>query len=165
MVSVKLFSIVLIISISSVYSADYCYSTDTVRSQHNRMCTKQAYQNVRGNPENYNTIPHCNPTQYYLVSRHGTRLPSTKTMILYRDQIPEIQARIINANNSTLCPGDLDLIANWKWDSSIVVENDQHLTEQGWDDLLLLGQAYRQTYPSVLQGNYSAYGYVVSVEI
>lgn len=162
MESLKAFIIILTVYLSSVYSADYCYSTDTVRPQHDRMCTKQAYQRVRGNPNDYNTIPGCNATQYYLISRHGTRLPSTKTMKIYRDQVPDIQARIVNGNKSTLCPGDFQLLKNWKWDSNITIDHDQYLTEQGWHDLLLLGEAYRHAYPTILRGNYSAEKYLVS---
>lgn len=160
----KIFAVILIVMSTAhqIKCESYCYASDTIRSQHDQMCTKQAYQSVRGNPISHSNIPGCNPKQFYLVSRHGTRLPGTKDMILYRDQIPLIQARILNAENSQLCEGDLDLLRNWKWDENITVENDQYLTEQGWNDLLWLGEAYKRTFPNILTGTYSDDEYVVS---
>lgn len=108
------------------------------------------------------TIPSgCTPSKFYLVSRHGTRLPSTsKTEKLMT--LPTYQAEILKtyANGKqpavgALCAADLALLTKWRWDSNITSSMDEYLTGQGWNDLKGMAQYYKSQYPTLL-GAYSA---------
>lgn len=140
---------------------DYCYSTDVLRPQNIRMNTKTAYQLVRGG-QSANIPAGCTPSKFWLLSRHGTRLPST-SKIEKLEGLPTYQAEIIknyaNGNQpaaGALCAADLALLTNWRWDTNISSTMDEYLVQQGWNDLKGIAQHYKAQYPGLLGGSYSA---------
>lgn len=140
---------------------EYCYSTDALRPQNIHMNTKTAYQLVRGR-QAANVPSGCTPSKFWLLARHGTRLPSTST-IQKMEGLSKYQAEIINnyANggqpeNGGLCEGDLALLSNWRWDTNISSTMNQYLTLQGWNDLKWLAEHYKTQYPQLLGGSFSA---------
>lgn len=137
----------------------YCYSTDADRPQYLRMNTKTAYQFAKGG-EDVNVPAGCTPTKFWLIARHGTRLPSA-SKIEKLATLPTYQAEIIDnyANGKqpavgALCDADLELLTNWRWDSNITTDKDEYLTVQGWNDLKGIAQHYKAQFPSLF-GEYS----------
>lgn len=138
---------------------DYCYSADLLTPQHLRMNTKTPYQLAKGS-EDVKIPVGCTPSKFWLLARHGTRLP-TKSKIDKLPVLPQYQAEILDnyakGNKpavGALCDADLNLLSNWKWDSNITMEKDGHLTVQGWNDLKGLGEYFKTQFPSLF-GEYS----------
>lgn len=146
---------------SSDCCVDYCYSNDTIRPHNVHTATKTAYQLIRGR-QRAKIPPGCTITKFWLLSRHGTRFP-TSSQIQKMEGLYEYQEQILeNYKNGTkpekgsLCDGDLELLATWKWNTSIHSSMDEYLTEQGWNDLKGIAQHYKAQYPALLNRSYSA---------
>lgn len=93
-----------------------------------------------------------------MVSRHGTRLPGSKHIVKY-SKVHEFRDEVIsNFQNGRgrLCPEDLELLTDWKWDTNITEKYDEYLVDQGWDDLKLLGKSLQTAFPTLLPTTYSA---------
>lgn len=142
--------------------SEYCYSTDTERPQYKRFNTKTAYQNARGGqPVEYPSG--CTPTKFWLLSRHGTRLPSASkteklaTLPTYHAEILENYANGKQPAVGALCDADLELLKTWKWDANITADKDEFLTVQGWNDLKGLGQFYSKQFPTLFTNDHSKY--------
>lgn len=50
----------------------------------------------------------------------------------------------------------------WKWNASITVDMEQHLTRQGYEDLRGTAKLYQRYYPTVLSSRYNDTYYLVS---
>lgn len=132
----------------------YCYSSDVVTPQHLRMNTKTPYQLAKGS-EDVKIPVGCTPSKFWLLARHGTRLP-TASKITKLPVLPTFQAQILDnyakGNKpavGALCDADLELLANWKWDSNITLDKEGHLTVQGWNDLKGIGQYFKAQFPTL----------------
>lgn len=156
---ILIFFLVIVVR-SCLVSSDYCYSTDTVRPQTLLLNTKTAYQRIKST----DPIEHpanCTPTKFWLFSRHGTRLPSAGS-ILKLPKLIKIQSEIIKNYNEegnrpiedALCPEDLQLLKEWKWDTNITVDKNDWLTIQGWNDLKGIAQFYKANFPTLLSAYY-----------
>lgn len=142
----------------------YCYAEDDLRPQNIRMSTKTAYQLVKGR-DRVKTPSNCTATKFWLLSRHGTRLPSAKHIDHLR-KLTEFQSEIIENYSKgrgpsvgALCEADLKLMEDWKWDSNITEDIGDYLTVQGWNDLKGLAHNYKATYPALFK-DYSAQDYI-----
>lgn len=60
-----------------------------------------------------------------------------------------------------MCPDDLELIRNWRWDSNITTNYESVLTTQGWDDLKFLAKRERDRFYDVFTGHYVKENYFV----
>lgn len=143
--------------------SEYCYSTDNLRAQYLRFNTKTAYQLARGGG-NANKPAGCTPSKFWLLSRHGTRLPSASkieklaTLPTYQAEIIENYAKNRQPSVGALCDADLKLLRNWRWDANITSDKGEFLTVQGWNDLKGLAQHYKKQFPSLFV-DYSANKY------
>ncbi|GAB0089857.1 Multiple inositol polyphosphate phosphatase 1 [Sergentomyia squamirostris] len=142
---------------------EYCYGTDSDKSQARHYATKTAYRIIRsGDSSRYYSIPNCEPKKFWMLSRHGTRLPSAKDMqklrglIDLRDQIIEnYELRRTKPDMGALCDADYQAIKNWRWDTNLTGNYDNALTVQGWNDLKLLASHYQRILPNVLPNIYT----------
>lgn len=139
----------------------YCYTDDKLRPQYLHMNTKTAYQRAKGG-ENIAVPAGCTPSKFWLLNRHGTRLPNAKKIGKY-ETLPTYQAEIIqnyakgNAPaTGALCEGDLHLLKTWKWDANITEDKSEFLAGQGWNDLKGIGAYFKAQFPTLLGGSYSA---------
>uniref|UniRef100_A0A1B0CIG3 Multiple inositol polyphosphate phosphatase 1 n=2 Tax=Lutzomyia longipalpis TaxID=7200 RepID=A0A1B0CIG3_LUTLO len=147
---------------------EYCYGTDSDREQARHYATKSAYQIIKsGDSSRYYSIPNCEPTKFWMLSRHGTRLPSAKDMqklrglIDLRDQIIDnYEKRRSKPDTGALCDADYHGIKNWRWDSNLTGNFDNFLTSQGWEDLVLLAKHYQRILPNVLPNIYTSDKYL-----
>ncbi|XP_055911940.1 multiple inositol polyphosphate phosphatase 1 [Eupeodes corollae] len=140
---------------------EYCFGTDKDRPQTLRFTSKTAYLLAKGKDVERNILPNCSPTKIWTLSRHGTRLPSAKT-IEKAGHLEEIRSKIVNnykvlktkPDTGALCMEDLFSIQTWKFNSSITPEKENMLTSQGWEDLKSLAKTYQRQYPSILTKDY-----------
>lgn len=80
----------LLVTICSTVSAQfpaprccetYCYSQDSDRTQVKHFATKTAYEVIHGpSSSREHIVPNCRPSKFWLLSRHGTRLPGKKAI-------------------------------------------------------------------------------------
>uniref|UniRef100_A0A6B2E6E2 Multiple inositol polyphosphate phosphatase 1 n=1 Tax=Phlebotomus kandelakii TaxID=1109342 RepID=A0A6B2E6E2_9DIPT len=147
---------------------EYCYGTDSERVQARHYATKSAYQIIKsGDSSRYYNIPNCEPKKFWMLSRHGTRLPSAKDMqklrglIDLRDQIIEnYEKRRSKPDMGALCDADYHAIKNWRWDSNLTGNFDNFLTVQGWNDLKFLAKHYQRILPNLLPNIYTSDKYL-----
>lgn len=64
-------------------------------------------------------------------------------------------------DTDALCSEDLLALQFWKWNSSITVDLEQHLVQQGYEDLRGTAKTYQLYYPTVLPKNYNDSYYLV----
>ena len=114
-------------------------------------------------------IADCEARKFWLISRHGTRLPGTKSIKIlaelgeFRDLILEnYEIRANRPSKGKLCEADLELLRNWKWDKNITSQYDSFLTEQGWIDLKFLARRYQHKFPDVIFDKYNDDTFLVS---
>jgi multiple inositol-polyphosphate phosphatase / 2,3-bisphosphoglycerate 3-phosphatase len=139
----------------------YCYSQDPIRPQVGMFATKSTYETNRG--QNIDpTVSSCSPSKFWLLSRHGTRLPSKTDlgkMFEHNERIHRGILKNYDEGRTSLCASDIELIRSWKFDSNITLDKEQYLTVAGWNELQGLAQRYQAAFPSVLSTNYSTRDY------
>ncbi|XP_055842232.1 multiple inositol polyphosphate phosphatase 1-like [Episyrphus balteatus] len=152
---------------SSECCEEYCFGTDKSRPQTLRFTSKTAYTLAKGNDIERNILPNCSPTKMWTLTRHGTRLPSAKT-IGKAGHLEEMRDKIVNnykvlktkPDTGALCAEDFFSIKTWKFNSSITPEMENMLTPQGWEDLKLLAKTYQRQYPNILTKDYRPQNYL-----
>lgn len=98
-----------------------------------------------------------------MLSRHGTRLPTSYEMNKLRD-LMEVRDQILNNYNTrktkpdtgALCDRDLEQFEEWKWDDNVTELYDQFLTTQGWNDLKFLGIHYQKIFYDLIGSVYNS---------
>lgn len=142
---------------------DYCYDTDTEKPQSAHFGTKTAYQIIKGSDsQRQYVVPNCNPVKIWILSRHGTRLPSVKDikelkeLSNLRDEVVKnYEERRTKPDEGALCDEDLELIKNWNWNPNISGDYENFLTVQGWNDLKYLAINYQRIFPNLLENIYA----------
>lgn len=146
----------------SIHNPFYCYSQDPIRPQIGMFATKSTYETNRG--QNIDpTVSSCNPSKFWLLSRHGTRLPSKTDLGKIFQHNELIHAGILrnyDAGRTSLCASDIEMIRNWRFDPNITLEREQYLTVAGWNELQGLAQRYQEAFPTVLTSTYSPNDYL-----
>lgn len=141
----------------------YCYSQDSDRTQSKHYATKTAYEVIHGSSTSReHIVPNCRPSKFWLLSRHGTRLMGKKaisdlpkTLNNLRDSIIDnYDVRRTRPDVGRMCPDDLDLLRNWRWDSNITADYESFLTVQGWNDLKFLAKREQDRFYEVFNGPY-----------
>lgn len=141
---------------------DYCLSLDNSREQLKRFSTKTAYDFVKGQNQNVFYYPNCEPVKFYLVARHGARLPPSKSMsslkklVNFRDEIiKNYDMRKSKPDRGPLCDRDLSLLRVWQWNNNITDNYDQFLTQQGWSDSRSLALDYQHSFKQLINNIYA----------
>ncbi|KAH8395305.1 hypothetical protein KR222_008568 [Zaprionus bogoriensis] len=142
---------------------DYCFGRDSERLQTRQFSSKTAYQIVKGtNMDKQYQVPGCTPKKIWIFHRHGTRLPTPST-IKEAPRLEELRDLIVKnyrvlrtqPDSDALCQQDLFALQLWKWNTSITVDIEEHLTFQGYEDLRGTAKLYQRYYPSVLSSRYN----------
>ncbi|XP_026480413.1 multiple inositol polyphosphate phosphatase 1-like [Ctenocephalides felis] len=139
-----------------------CYSTDD-QSQNTRFATKTAYELVKGVRGDLYRVPHCEPVQFWLLTRHGTRLPTAKEIgrMPHLESLRDEIIRNYQDRNSglpdrgRLCFQDLENLSRWRWDYNITANHEQYLVYQGQEDLRLLARRFQSKYPQLMDSLYN----------
>ncbi|XP_030380202.1 multiple inositol polyphosphate phosphatase 1 [Scaptodrosophila lebanonensis] len=142
---------------------DYCFGKDQERTQTRQFTSKTAYQIIKGtNIDKQYQVPKCEPIKMWIFHRHGTRLPTPST-IEAAPRLEELRDLIVKnyrvlrtqPDTNALCKEDQFGIQMWRWNSSITVDIEEHLTRQGYEDLRGTAKLYQRYYPQVLTKNYN----------
>lgn len=145
----------------SMHNPFYCYAEDPIRPQIGMFATKSTYETNRGRHIDPN-VSTCNPSKFWLLSRHGTRLPSRSDLgriFEYNERLHRDIVSNYNKGRTSLCASDIALIRNWRFDPNITIEMEQYLTVAGWNELQGLAQRYQTAFPLLLPSNYSSNHY------
>uniref|UniRef100_A0A182M1S3 Multiple inositol polyphosphate phosphatase 1 n=1 Tax=Anopheles culicifacies TaxID=139723 RepID=A0A182M1S3_9DIPT len=141
----------------------YCYNDDTERKQVKHFATKTVYEFIRApDTDRQHIVPNCVPVKFWLLSRHGTRLPGKSEIIEMPKQLKLLQDSIMDnyftrrsvPDNGRMCDEDLEMLRNWHWDPNITERYDAHLTEQGWEDLKYLAVRAKEKFWQVFGTGY-----------
>ncbi|XP_051859555.1 multiple inositol polyphosphate phosphatase 1-like [Drosophila albomicans] len=151
-----------------VRGVDYCFKTDPKRPQTLEFSSKSVYNRVSGHDAEKFNVPGCKATKMWIYHRHGTRLmekddiEKSKRLGELRDLIKGNYDKMqTSPDTNTLCDADLDELQKWRWNSSITVDLDEHLTEQGYEDLRNSAKRYQSYYPELLPRTYNSTYYRV----
>lgn len=141
----------------SVHDPFYCYFNDPIRPQVGMFSIISTYETSRGRSIDPN-VSNCTPSKFWLVSRHGTRLPNEADIQNMIDMNERLKADILRnyiMGRTSLCAADMEMIRNWQFDSNITVARQQYLTVTGWNEFQGLGQRYQKAFPILLPSTYS----------
>ena len=108
-------------------------------------------------PYDYNFDPNtnleiptgCEPTKFWLVSRHGTRYPSKSGI----DAINQILPSLTRLNDSKLCEKDIQLLKNWQ-PQDLSPNDAKKLHAEGEKELLLMAERFQLRFPHLLSQDY-----------
>lgn len=145
----------------SMHNPFYCYADDPIKPQIGMFATKSTYETSRGRNIDPN-VSTCTPSKFWLLSRHGTRLPSGSDigrMLLNSERLHREILSNYDKGRTSLCASDMALIRNWRFDPNITAESDAVLTVAGWNELQGLGQRYQAAFPTLLPSTYTPNAY------
>ncbi|XP_069691317.1 multiple inositol polyphosphate phosphatase 1-like [Periplaneta americana] len=151
---VFLFWIIQLAALVAGQGLDQCYAN--VSDPYLMFATGTAYELIYDKRTSPVSIEQCEPQQFWLISRHGTRYPpsdgiaSLQTLSNLRDNI--IQNHEI-AKRGRLCEEDLENLKEWTLQVLTTLTSD--LTVQGYNDLHKMAQRYKERFPTLLNHSYS----------
>lgn len=146
----------------SMHNPFYCYSQDPIRPQITMFAAETPYESIRGRSINA-SVSSCTPSKFWLVGRHGTRLPFASDLRLIFEHSESLHRNILNnydAGRTSLCASDIALIRDWRFDPNITYDNEQYLTVTGWNEVQGIAQRYQAAFPSLLPSTYSLTDYL-----
>lgn len=152
------YSILLAISLSLADVSQhnpYCFSKDPIRPQFGMFSWLTSYDINRGRHIDP-TVSSCTPSKFWMLTRHGTRLPDNteiESMLRYGEILQKNILRNYEAGRTSLCTSDLELIRNWQFDVNIT-DHAMYLSASGWKELEGLGQRYQIAFPTLLPPTY-----------
>uniref|UniRef100_A0A182TS74 Multiple inositol polyphosphate phosphatase 1 n=1 Tax=Anopheles melas TaxID=34690 RepID=A0A182TS74_9DIPT len=153
----------LIAAQRSTCCESYCYNDDPERKQVKHFATKTMYELVRApDTDRQHIVPNCVPVKFWLLSRHGTRLPGKSEINELPKQLKLLQDAIMDnyftrrtpPDNGRMCEEDLELLRQWHWDPNITEQYDSFLTDQGWEDLKYIALRAKEKYWQVFGSGY-----------
>lgn len=142
----------------SVHDPFYCYAEDPLRPQVGMFSIISTYETSRGRFVDP-SVSSCTPSKFWLVSRHGTRLPNAEdlgNMMGLNERLKSDILRNYNAGRTSLCAADIELVRSWSFDSNITLARQQYLTVSGWNEFQGLAQRYQRAFPTLLPSTYTA---------
>lgn len=141
----------------SVHNQFYCYSEDPIRSWTALGDIHTPYEHVRGRSISA-SVSTCNPSKFWMLSRHGARLPLYTELPNMFGPITTLHSEILthyNQGRTSLCAPDIEMIRNWKLDPNITFDVAGDLTESGWNEMKGIAQRYQAAFPTILSSTYS----------
>jgi len=142
----------------SMHNPYYCYMLDPVRPQNGMHTTQSSYLSIR-RPIVDPQASTCTPSRFWLLSRHGGRFPTTENMIGIMNLAngPFLNDVDVNyeAGRTSLCELDHILMQGWVLDANFTLDNENTLTQSGWNIMRDLAQTYQQHFPTLLPTVYN----------
>ncbi|PSN34766.1 Multiple inositol polyphosphate phosphatase 1 [Blattella germanica] len=143
----------LMVSLAAGYDQDYCYADE--ENPYLMFGTKTAYEFVHEKPRNPENVPHCQPVQFWLLSRHGTRYPNKKD-IARMEHLPELRDQILRNHEirkqGRLCERDLENLREWTL--HVFPSQAENLANQGYDDMKFMARRFKTQFPALLNRTY-----------
>jgi multiple inositol-polyphosphate phosphatase/2,3-bisphosphoglycerate 3-phosphatase len=100
--------------------------------------------------------------QFWLLSRHGSRNPSTEEMLTLKSILPLIQNEIISnhkAGKGSLCKDDIENLEKWIFRAN--VNDDEFLVKEGFKELEDIADRYQDRFPKLLTKPFINSSYIV----
>lgn len=156
-----LLTVVFVQAGPSVHNPFYCYSEDPIQPQNGWFGIHTSYETNRGQTINAN-VSTCNPSKFWLLSRHGTRWPNPNELnnIWAAQRLHDTILSNYAQGKTSLCASDIELIRSWQFDPNITLEYAQYLISAGWSELEGIGRRYQAAFPSLLSSTYSPNDYL-----
>lgn len=145
----------------SVHNPFYCYSEDPIRPRSPLGGIHNSYEINRGQSINPN-VSTCNPSKFWILGRHGTRLPLDTELPDIFGTVVRLHREILSnydQGRTSLCASDIELLRNWQFDPDITIDVAGHLSSSGWDEMEALAQRYQAAFPTILPSTYSPFYY------
>lgn len=145
----------------SMHNPFYCFSTDPIQPHLEMFTSRTAYDVIRGETINAN-VSTCNPSKFWMISRHGTRLPSPADLVNIFGRSEQLHSEILSnydRGRTSLCAADIELIRNWSIDSEITLERALYLSSSGYSEMRELAERYQSAFPSIFSSTYSPNDY------
>ncbi|KAJ8722584.1 hypothetical protein PYW07_003764 [Mythimna separata] len=99
--------------------------------------------------------PNCKDSKIYMVTRHGTRLPSRKDIAAV-PQLVKLKYEILlqhEQGKGQLTDEQLNSFKDWK--TSFNTEEESYLTLEGRDEMILLAERMQKRFPNAIKQRYS----------
>ncbi|XP_050297794.1 multiple inositol polyphosphate phosphatase 1 [Anthonomus grandis grandis] len=122
--------------------------------------TRTPYRMVSNHSLHKVNFEGCTPKKIWMVVRHGTRNPSDKRIEAMNIRLPEIKELILNSDslpNEYIKHRDLDLFRKWK--STLDIRDENKLTHEGEEEMLLLAERMQSRLPEIFDNVYSNTSY------
>lgn len=145
----------------SMHNPYYCYSRDPIRPQVEIFGSLSAYETHRGQMID-TTASSCTPSKFWMLGRHGARLPSASELTSILNHGVTVHKDILSnfdAGKASLCASDIEMLRSWRFDPNITMEVEQHLTLSGWNEMQGIAQRFQKAFPALFPSNYSARDY------
>lgn len=97
----------------------------------------------------------CTEKKIWMMIRHGTRFPNKKDIKLMKNDLSDVQEKIIKKfekNHSELSSDFIRRLSKWKF--SVKKDQAQHLTEEGENELIDLAERMQSRFPTLFVDNY-----------
>lgn len=122
----------------------------------NHLGTKTPYRIVSNKSFEKIHYKGCEPQKIWMIIRHGTRYPNRNVINQMRNRLPEIQRKIIeNEHLLTNHAKEIDLDLFKKWTITLENEDDNKLTHEGEEEMILLAERMQTRFPELFHSAYS----------
>ncbi|KAM3959180.1 multiple inositol polyphosphate phosphatase 1 [Aphomia sociella] len=152
--------IAVVVLSTAVAGQEMCLSVDD--NPYFMFGSKTAYlfANHALNNNKIHEIPGCQPTAFWLASRHGSNNPEA-TEITKLQQLTNLRNNIINNYKSgsfknsdrAICSSDVSLLERWQWNSYINTTFAEGLSSEGYMSTQQLARAWKHRYPGLITSN------------
>lgn len=122
--------------------------------------TRTPYRLVSNNSLQRIHYEGCAAQKVWMIVRHGTRNPSTSNIESVNNRLPEIRDLILDSDsvpNEYVKNRDLDLFRKWK--PHLDLRDENKLTHEGEEEMLLLAERMQARFPNVFENVYSNTSY------
>ena len=116
-----------------------------------RLGTKTPYRFIAGYNDSPIECSGCVPKKIWLVLRHGTRRPGKKYVQSMIEQLPKLQATILDnyeRNSTDITAEDAALLAAWR--ITFTEDDIMKLAEEGENEMIDLAERYQSRFPSLM---------------
>ncbi|XP_026754054.2 multiple inositol polyphosphate phosphatase 1-like [Galleria mellonella] len=122
--------------------------------------TAYLFANHALNTNRVHEIPGCQPTAFWLASRHGSNNPEASEIPklqhltdLKNNILDNYRNRNFRNTNRKICSTDVELLERWQWNPYINTTFAEGLTSEGYMTTQQLARAWKQRYPGLLTDN------------
>ncbi|XP_069691309.1 multiple inositol polyphosphate phosphatase 1-like [Periplaneta americana] len=148
------FFVVILIPLVTEAQDQHCYANQT--DPYVMFSTYTPYELVHETSTNPVFVPQCQPLQFWIMSRHGTRYTDTSG-INNMWSLTSVRDNILSnheAKRGTLCTADLENLRKWTPQAVFTLSDD--LAFQGFQDLQNMAQRFKSRFPTLLNQSYSS---------
>ena len=139
---------ILLLSLQTSFAiTENCIIDESLRARN--LASKTPYDYIFDPNTNLEIPTGCEPTKFWLVSRHGTRYPSKSGI----DAINQILPNLTRIKNSEFCEKDIQLLKNWQ-PQDLSLDDAKKLHAEGEKELLLMAERFQFRFPHLLRQDY-----------